>query len=406
MWNELIVAVRNSVRTPRRSLLALATILAGVAAMLLAGGFIEWNLWYGRESVIHSQLGHIEVFRPGYLDSGFADPYKYLLPMRGAELALIGEEPHVIGVVPRMSFVGLASHGDTTLSFSGDALDPARQALMSSAVDIVDGEGLSPNDPHGVLVGVGLAQNLGVHMGDRIVLVVNTASGGVNAADVTVRGLFSTVIRAYDDYAIRAPLKLAWELTRASGAHSWTIMLSDTKYTRRVLASLRSKLPSSQFQLVPWYDLSDFYTKVAALYARQFGVVKVIIAIVMVLGITNTMMMNVLERTSEIGTALALGRRRNAVLRMFLVEGMMFGIAGGVIGVVIALLLAHIISTVGIPMPPSPGMSKGFVAGIRLTPPLVLEGLALAVAAALAASLYPAWRASRMVIVDALRVGR
>ena len=406
LLQDIQFAFRSAARTPRRTLLTLAAIAFGVIAMLLAGGFIEWNLWYGRESTIHSQLGHIRVFRPGYLDSGFADPYKYLLPPDGPELKLIASEPHVVGIAPRLSFSGLASHRDTTLSFVGEGLDPVREKLVSSAVDIISGNDLSQNEPRGVLLGKGLAANLAVGVGDTVVLIVNTADGGVNASDATVRGLFTTITKAYDDSAIRVPLAFARRLIRASGAHSWAIVLDDTRHTDEVLAALRSKLPRSRFELVPWYELSDFYSKVAALYARQFGVVRLIIAIVMILGIGNTMMMNVLERTSEIGTGLALGRRRSSVLRLFLIEGAIFGIAGGLVGVACALLLAHVISAIGIPMPPSPGMTSGFEAGIRVTKGLAVQGFALAAIAALVASAYPAWRGSRMTIVNSLRVGR
>ena len=131
---------------------------------------------------------------------------------------------------------------------------------------------------------------------------------------------------------------------------------------------MRAKFDYGQFEIVPWIKLSDFYNKVAALYERQFGLVRLIIAAVIVLGITNTMMMSVLERTSEIGTALAIGRKRSAILRGFVLEGGLLGIAGGVVGLVTGLLLAHAISAIGIPMPPSPGMSRGFVAGITITP--------------------------------------
>jgi putative ABC transport system permease protein len=387
-------------------MLALVAILMGVVCLLLAGGFIEWNLWYGRESTIHSQLGHIRVYRSGFRESGAADPYKYLLPARGDVLTTLLAQPHVVGVAPHMSFSGLASYREVTLSFVGEALDPARESLMSGAVHIVAGTRLTPGDSQGILVGAGLANNLGTRVGDTLVLIVNTESGGVNAVEGKVIGTFSTVSKAYDDTAIRVPLALAWKLTRVTGVHSWAVLLTDTEYTDDVVSRLNAALPSNRFEIVPWYDLADFYVKVAALYRRQFAVVKWIVAVVMVLGIANTMMMNVLERTREIGTMLALGSRRRAIFRMHLIEGALFGVVGGALGVAIGFLLARAISEVGIPMPPSPAMTEAFVAGIRITGSLSAESVALAVAAAVVAAAYPAWRASRMDIVDALRTGQ
>ena len=403
---DLALAARNIARTPRRSLMSLSAIAAGVIAMILTGGFIEWNLWFGRESVIHSQLGHFRVFRPGYMDSGFADPFKYLLPSQGPELAFLEAAPHVIAVAPRLSFSGLASVGETSLSFLGEGLDPTKETLLARAVEVVAGKDLSTEDPRGVVLGEGLANNIGAKVGDTIVLLATTASGSTNAVEGTVRGVFSTVMKGYDDSVIRMPIAFAGSLLRTTGAHSWAVVLSGTEQLDGTMKSVRTRLSPEQFEVVPWDRLSDFYNKVAALYARQLGVVKLIIAVVIVLGISNTMMMSVMERTSEIGTALALGRRQGAILRSFLLEGVLVGLAGGIAGLVIGMVFAQAISAIGIPMPPSPGMTRGFVAGIRVTPALVLEGLVLSVLSALIASIYPAWRASRMNIVNALRVGR
>ncbi len=403
---DVSMSVRNIARTRRRSILAMSAIGAGVIAIVLAGGFIEWTLWFGRESVIHSQLGHFRVFRPGYLESGFADPYRYLLPAQSAEFRALATMPHVEAVAPRLSFSGLASVGDTTLSFLGEGLDPVKERLLSRAVEIVEGNDLSADDEKGVVLGEGLASNLGAKPGDRIVLLVTSPTGGVNAIEAHVRGTFSTIMKAYGDSAIRLPITLANELTRSSGAHSWAVVLTDTDDLESVLESVRPKLDPKRYEIVPWIRLSDFYNKVSALYERQFGLIKLIIAAVIVLGITNTMMMSVLERTREIGTSLALGRRRSAILRAFVIEGALLGVIGGLSGLAIALILAHIISSIGIPMPPSPGMSHGFVAGIRVTAILAAESVGLVVASTLIASVYPAWRASRMNIVDSLRVGR
>jgi putative ABC transport system permease protein len=117
-------------------------------------------------------------------------------------------------------------------------------------------------------------------------------------------------------------------------------------------------------------------------------------------------MMSVLERVGEIGTAMALGVTRGQILRQFLTEGALVGALGGAIGVGIGTVLAYAISAIGIPMPPPPGMGRGYIAEIMVTPRLALEALGLAVATTLAASVYPAWKAARLVIVDALRFNR
>jgi putative ABC transport system permease protein len=133
---------------------------------------------------------------------------------------------------------------------------------------------------------------------------------------------------------------------------------------------------------------------------------KLIIALVVILSISNTMMMSVMERISEIGTSMALGVRRARVLSRFLAEGLMIGLLGGAAGVGLGYLLAAGISRIGIPMPPPPGMARGFVGEIMVTPGLAGDALILAGTTALLASLYPAWKASRTVIADTLRHGR
>jgi putative ABC transport system permease protein len=90
----------------------------------------------------------------------------------------------------------------------------------------------------------------------------------------------------------------------------------------------------------------------------------------------------------------------------FLAEGLFIGVMGGLAGALLGYLLAEGISSIGIPMPPPPGMARGYIGRILVTPGLVADGLLLAAATALVASMYPAWKASRMVIAEALRHGR
>ena len=112
------------------------------------------------------------------------------------------------------------------------------------------------------------------------------------------------------------------------------------------------------------------------------------------------------ERTAEIGTAMALGTRRSGVLAQFLFEGFLLGLVGAGAGALVGTALASLISLIGIPMPPPPGQAREFTAEMLVTWPLVAEAVALAVITASLAAVYPAWRASRIAIVDALRSGR
>jgi putative ABC transport system permease protein len=184
------------------------------------------------------------------------------------------------------------------------------------------------------------------------------------------------------------------------------VLINKTARTDSMLAKLRSKLPHDQFEVVPWYQLADFYNKTATLFTRQVQGVRLIIALIILLSISNTMTTSVMERIGEIGTAMALGIRRSGILRLFLYEGALLGCFGGILGLLVGLVLAAVISAVGIPMPPPPGMARGYTAQIVLTWGMALQSLALAVGTTLAASILPAWKASRMEIVNALRHNR
>ncbi len=400
---DLAIALRNVTRNRRRSATAIFIVVAGVVSLVLAEGFIQWIFWAMRESTIHFQSGHIQVVRPDYFAKGVADPLAYLLPKESAVPAAIEATPGVKLVAPRIKAAGLISHGDTTVAFLAEGVVPGKEADLSLALKIVEGRNLA--DPHAaeVILGRGLARTLGVKSGDTVALLTTPAGGGIGGIEATVAGLFVSTSQAYDNTALRLPITQAQALLRSQGAHVWIVLLEETARTDEFVTSFRERFGAQRLEFAPWHAQADFYNKTVALLSQQINVLRTIIGAIIVLSIFNILTMNVMERTGEIGTMLAVGFRRKKILQMFATEGLVLGLIGASLGVGIGYGLGELISDIGIPMPPPPGMDEGYTGEILTTGTLLLTAFLLGFTTTLLAGLYPAWKASRQEIVNALR---
>lgn len=402
-FGDIGLALRNLRRNSRRTLVAVLTVAFGVVAFLLAGGFIAWIFQEIREATIHSQLGHIQIVRPGYFEKGIADPYSFLLPGNPVSQSVVEKTPGFDSLAPRLAFSGLISKDETSIPFLGEGVSPIAEQQLSSRMEILEGSNLTTDNALTTILGEGLARSLGAKPGDSVVLLATTAAGSSNAVEVKITGVFATMYKDYDDVALRLPISVAQKLMRVQGATSWTVLLKNTDQTETGTRYLEESLDRKEFEIVPWTSLADFYNKTVVLFSKQVSVMKFIIALIIVLTISNTQTMSVLERTTEIGTSLAIGLRSRQIMWLFMLEGAFVGVAGGIAGMILGYLFAAIISAIGIPMPPPPGMAHGYLGKIIVTAPLAVDAFIMALTTTLIASIMPAWKASKMNIVDALR---
>ena len=378
---DLVIALRNLSRNRSRSGLSLCAILFGVVALLLSGGFIQWIFLDMRETTILSRLGHLQITKPGFLTGGAADPFAFLLSTDTKEIAFLSERTEVRMVTSRLKFAGLISHGEATISFLAEGVEPEKELSVSEQLNISQGQNLSSQDPKGIIIGEGLAANLELKLGDRVILLGTTDSGGINAVECHVRGLFYTTSKAFDDIFLRLPIATARELLRTAGSHTWVVLLSDTQDTDTVVDAARKQFSQRKIglEVIPWSTQADFYHSTVKLFSRQFGIVQFIIAMIIVLSISNMMTMSVLERTGEIGTLMAMGTTRQRIMGGFVLEGLLLGVIGATTGLILGTILAQIISTLGIPMPPAPGMTRGFTAQILVTPQLAISAASISI---------------------------
>src|SRR5690606_998623 len=165
----------------------------------------------------------------------------------------------------------------------------------------------------------------------------------------------------FDARAVRIPLAAAQELMTSPGVNSLVISLRRTPDTERVAAELEQQLRGKGFELKTWEQLSDFYRSTVELYEVQFGVLRLIILGMVVLGVVNSVNMSIFERYGEFGTMRALGDRNRTVFQLILSENLIVGAAGAGLGIVLGVVLGLIISALGIPMPPPPNSNTAYV---------------------------------------------
>lgn len=400
----VMLALRNVHRQFRRSLTSLLSIGFGVAALLAASGFNEAMFFEFREATIRSQFGHLQISRPGFQDKGRSDPWAYVMPQDVPIAASL--LPGETKVAPRLLVNGLVSFGEVTLPFMSEGIDPAVDMVDDRSLRMEQGRRLTGGDEQQLVLGQGLAEQLEVAIGESVVLLANTPGGQLGAVEAEVVGVFSSFSKEFDDAALFLPISLARSLVQVDGAHAWLVFLKDTDTTDVVLGAIRAALPVAEFDVEPWHELAEFYVRASELFDQQLQLLKGIVVAIILLSIGNTMTMSVLERTGEIGTVMAFGVRRAAVLRGFLLEGALLGLLGALLGVIVAFTLGWVLALAQIEMPPPPSFARSYLAGFRFTPGMVLETVAIACVTTTLASLYPAFRASRMVIVDAIRHAR
>jgi putative ABC transport system permease protein len=399
------IAFRNIFRNKVRSYITLGAIAFGCISLILTGGFINDAFVQLRESLIHSQLGHIQIYKEGYFEKGSSKPFDYLIENYRDLEKEIRAIPHVKNIANRLQFSGLLSSGENTISFLGHGVDPEGEKDLSTWIKIEYGEMISANDAYGAILGRGLAASLDAKVGDFLTILTNTKDGAINAIDIKVKGIFYSFAKEYDDRVLKLPLDTAQKLLYLDAAQAMVVLLDETESTDEVKRALVNIFEENRFPLEvkTWADLADYYNKLVELYKRQFGVLKFIISIVVVLSIINTMSMSIFERTREIGTIMAMGTKKNEVLSMFMLEGLVLGLLGGGIGVILGIISAKIISYIGIPMPPAPGSTVGYVASIGIFPGVIMFAFLFSVVTSLVGSFYPSFKASRLNISEALR---
>ncbi len=403
--NALSLAWRNLVRQKRRTLLMGSVVAFGFAAFALAGGFIAQSFDGLKEGTIRS-IGHLQVVDRRAVTRNEEATLEFGLKNAPRARAIASRDAAVEAVLPRIEFVGLATDGAKSVPYLGLGVDPAPEASASLARElVVAGRYLSSADGEDVVLGTGLASALGVETGDRITLMATTPEGSLNAVDGVVSGLVDVHIKELNDRYLAAGIGLVSRLLETSETVSKLVVyLRKGADEKRAAARLERTLTAAGFPVAirHWADLAVFYGQVKLLYIGIFGFVGAVLVVIVILSAAIVMTMSVTERTREIGTLRAIGTRPAGIQSMFLAEGTVLALAGCVAGAVLALVVRAALNASGIVLPPPPGATHGLPINVKLYPLAYIAGVVAMVGTMLVASWFPARRASRISIVEAL----
>jgi putative ABC transport system permease protein len=400
------LALRNVRRNRRRSLLTAGIVVFGFAAFALAGGFISQTFEGLKDGTIRGGTGHLQVARAETFSGAEERTLEHGITDVARVAAVVRSDPAVAMVLPRIDFVGLVSNGNRSVPYLGVAFDPAHEArAMETRSLVVSGRWFAGPDEIAVVLGTGLADAVGAKAGDTVTVFATPPDGVLNAVDATVAGLAELPVKELNDRYLATTIPAASRLLDVTGTVSkLVVMLKPGEKAEDAAPRIRVALAAAGTPLAvkTWRELALFYNQVRILYAGIFGFMGAVLVIVVLLACANTMTMAAAERTREIGTLRAIGTPPGTVRAMFVAEGVLLALAGSLVGAALALLVRAGLNASHVMLPPPPGASHGTPIHVAFYPLTYFAGLVAMLATLAAASYFPARRASRIPIVEAL----
>ncbi len=396
-------ALRNVWRNQRRAAVTVIITAVGVAGILVAGGFAFYTYDSLKEMAARDH-GHIVLAHHDYFDKQEEKPMEFGLRDYPRFRKQLLRDDKVRAVLPTLAFTGLISNGDKSTVFVGKGIAQGEFRVKGPFLKIIEGSSLSSRqqadaDPQ-IMIGVGLARALNARPGDSLTLLSNTVEGSLNAVDVVVQGVINSGVPETDKRLMLIPIEQAQALLQTDKVSSLSVYLYDTADTSAMAAKLGERYPEMALQT--WRDTAFYYEAVRSLYNRIFGLLGAVILLMVLFAVTNTLSMTVVERTREIGALRAMGTLPREIVRNFVLEALVMGVAGVVIGMMIAASVSAFFYLTDFQMPPPPARSQGYPLVIYIHPPLYLATAFSVLALSLAAAWFVARKSARKPIVEAL----
>jgi ABC-type lipoprotein release transport system permease subunit len=402
------LALRNLARRKMRTWLTFGMILTGTALIVFSVGLAEGTYRDMIRISTSTWTGHFQVTAPGFIDS--PSLFKSIANPQADAAALIAH-PLVEAVSPRVETAGLFSAGNRTTGAALIGVDPeGEQKVSTIARTLVEGRWLDDASATGqpgtipVVLGKGIARRLKVGPGDEVSFVGQAADGSIAAELFTVAGIIESGSQELDATTALVPINAARELL-VMGGRAHRLIGRVTELTEVDLVGNSVSLGEGSVFL-PWREVTPSLYNTIESDRAGLWIFLVILMAVTALGVANTMMMVVLERTREFGVMMALGTSPRRVVAMVLAEAAWLSAVSVVAGIVLGTIFIMLTWKWGIPVGPEPitygGVEMSVMRAANTLDALIIAPL-LIMASGIAAGVLPAMRAARLNPAEALR---
>lgn len=396
------IALRNVLRNPRRTFLSLTIIALGTGMLFAVSGFVSFITDGITENTVE-QYGNLQIADSDLWDRADDRGNTLLDGDRVVQVEeILNGIPEVTGYAAQLTFTSQIQKGSESSLLFGVGVDPANRILTGYEID--RGEDLQPGDRGKIVIGRLLADNLGVEPGDYVTLLIATINGSFNTGQLQVVGVFRGFEKFFESQFAYVPIETAQMLLNTRGVDKIVVKLTDLSGTDGIAEVLSGPLAAIDpgVELRTWEELATEYEQTVGMFSFILGAVSLGIFVLVFFSILEVLTMSFLERTREVGTLRAIGTKRKHVFRMFLTEGVLLGVIGGILGIFVGLGLGILVNHSGVGWTP-PGALEEVPILVKLTPISAVTPLVIAVLSTLISAVFPALHSSRLEVVDALR---
>ncbi len=400
-------ALRSLLRHPRRTILSVVGIGIGVSMALIATSWISGAARMEIRAIVESGTGHLRI-----VPSQWLVKRENTLRLQDWEAALRAARS-----LPGVEVVAMRARANALLAFgiraagaelTGVQPQPEKQLNRVVRRARVEGRYLEPDDSGKIVIGSTLAERLDVATGDDLYVTLSGREG-MQSAMFTIIGVMYTGSDELDASIAHVVLKDIERTTGYQGPGEITILLRDYALVDAARDRLARALPSGD-AVITWRQIDPSYAAGVESDKAFMGILITIIVVVVALGIASAQLAAVLERRRELAILSALGMKGRQVIALLLLEAGAVGLGGAAVALLLGGSVSYYLASVGVNIAAIMGGEAAF--GDVLLDPRVYGAfgpwvgwyaLAIAEAATVAATLYPAWLAVRVDPADSLR---
>lgn len=410
MFNILKISSRNLFRYTRRTLLTVSLVVVGVLFVTVfvsvTGSFKSMMV----SQITDSMTGHIQVHRKGYMGAVETLPLNMNMNPRMIDKfkqAAAGFKD-IQAISYRIKFGGMFSTFSETSNIRLNGIDPEKEFKVTPLLPSRISEGSKTLKRGEIIVPRLFANSMKVKVGDTVVVIATNADGSVNGKQLKVSGIVESATGpgGRDGYV---HIKDAQEILRMEKPEISEIAIrlkdfnklhSFEEKFRAKLAGFKNQKGQSVFDVHTWEDISPF-SNIVKMIDLMTLFVKILLVAVVMISILNVMIMAVYERMREIGTAAAIGTPPMKITLMFLAEGFLLGTIGAAAGSVASIIAVAVINASKLTF--SFGRQENLLLSASVDYAQLAAVSVIVIIVAVIASIQPAFKASKMDPIKALR---